>query len=210
MREKHNDDKLIILACRSNPGSLTYDGVEVGAERVAKEIEDMLEELERDGYKITRFSIVGYSLGGLVARYAVGLLYHKGYFEKITPVNFTTFVTPHLGVRTPLRGYQNHLWNVLGARTLSKSGRQLFMIDKFRGTERPLLSVLADPDSIFIAALRQFQRRSLYTNIVNDRYVGHNRNTTFSNNESGPPYTIRPAYRKPILLLTSRSLIFTT
>ncbi|KAJ9618355.1 hypothetical protein H2204_013086 [Knufia peltigerae] len=169
LREKHNDDKLIILACRSNPGSLTYDGVEVGAERVAKEIEDMLEELERDGYKITRFSIVGYSLGGLVARYAVGLLYHKGYFEKITPVNFTTFVTPHLGVRTPLRGYQNHLWNVLGARTLSKSGRQLFMIDKFRGTERPLLSVLADPDSIFIAALRQFQRRSLYTNIVNDR-----------------------------------------
>lgn len=136
---------------------------------MAKEIEDMLEELGRDGYKITRFSIVGYSLGGLVARYAIGLLYHKKYFENITPVNFTTFVTPHLGVRTPLRGYQNHLWNVLGARTLSKSGRQLFMIDKFRNTDRPLLSVLADPDSIFIHALAQFQHRSLYTNIVNDR-----------------------------------------
>jgi hypothetical protein len=141
----------------------------VGAERVAKEIEDMLEELGRDGYKIKKFSIVGYSLGGLVARYAIGLLYHKGYFEKMTPVNFTTFVTPHLGVRTPLTGYPNHLWNVLGARTLSMSGRQLFMIDNFRNTDRPLLSVLADPDSIFIRALAQFERRSLYTNIVNDR-----------------------------------------
>ncbi|KIV83215.1 hypothetical protein PV11_05262 [Exophiala sideris] len=169
LQDRYNDGELIVLACRSNPGSLTYDGVEVGAERVAKEIEDMLEELSRDGNKITRFSIVGYSLGGLVARYAIGLLYHKRCFENITPVNFTTFVTPHLGVRTPLRGYPNHLWNVLGARTLSKSGRQLFTIDKFRNTNRPLLSVLADPDSIFIHALGKFQHRSLYTNIVNDR-----------------------------------------
>ena len=159
----------MVLACRRNPGSLTYDGIEVGAERVAREIEDMLEDLGRDGHKITKFSIVGYSLGGLVARYAIGLLYHKGYFDKMTPVNFTTFVTPHLGVRTPLTGYPNHLWNVLGARTLSTSGRQLFMIDNFRDTGRPLLSILADADSIFISALARFQHRSLYTNIVNDR-----------------------------------------
>merc|ERR1711939_366776 len=169
LRDKHNEEKLIILACRSNPGSLTYDGVEVGAERVAKEIEDMLEELARDGHNITKFSIVGYSLGGLVARYVVGLLYHGGYFEKISPVNFTTFATPHLGVRTPLLGYQNHLWNVLGARTLSTSGRQLFTIDNFRDTGRPLLAVLADPESIFIHALSTFKNRTLYTNIVNDR-----------------------------------------
>jgi hypothetical protein len=147
---------------------LTYDGIEVGGERVAREIEDKLDELSRYGYKITRFSIVGYSLGGLVARYAIGLLYHKGYFDKITPVNFTTFVTPHLGVRTPLTGYSNHLWNVLGARTLSTSGRQLFTVDSFRNTGRPLLSVLADPQSVFISALAKFEHRSLYTNIVND------------------------------------------
>ncbi len=146
-----------------------FVGIEVGAERVAREIEDALDELARDGHKITRFSITGYSLGGLVARYAIGLLYHKGVFEKITPTNFTTFASPHLGVRTPLTSYQNHLWNVLGARTLSTSGRQLFLVDNFRNTDRPLLSVLADPDSIFIHALARFQSRSLYTNIVNDR-----------------------------------------
>lgn len=51
------------------------------------------------------------------------------------------------------------------------SGRQLFGIDEFRDTGRPLLSVLADPESIFIRALAQFQRRSLYANVVNDRTV---------------------------------------
>ncbi|OAP54635.1 hypothetical protein AYL99_11083 [Fonsecaea erecta] len=169
LRDRYSEEELVILACRRNLGSLTYDGVNVGGERVAKEIEEAVEELERQGHKITRFSIVGYSLGGLVARYAIGLLYHKGYFEKMTPVNFTTFVSPHLGVRTPLTGFQNHLWNVLGARMLSTSGRQLFTIDKFGDTGRPLLSVLADPDSIFIHALARFQHRTLYTNIINDR-----------------------------------------
>lgn len=49
------------------------------------------------------------------------------------------------------------------------SGRQLFIIDKFRDTELPLLSVLADPTSIFIKGLARFKRRTLYANIVNDR-----------------------------------------
>jgi hypothetical protein len=82
--------------------------------------------------------------------------------------NFTTFVTPHLGVRAPLRQWPNKLWNIFGARTLLSSGRQLFMIDTFRDTGRPLLEILADPDSIFIKGLAKFQRRTLYANIVND------------------------------------------
>jgi hypothetical protein len=51
------------------------------------------------------------------------------------------------------------------------SGRQLFGIDKFRDTGRPVLSILADPNSIFIKGLAQFQHRSLYANVVNDRTV---------------------------------------
>lgn len=43
------------------------------------------------------------------------------------------------------------------------------MIDKFRDTGRPLLEILSDPNSIFIKGLSQFHRRSLYTNILNDR-----------------------------------------
>lgn len=49
------------------------------------------------------------------------------------------------------------------------SGRQLFIIDSFRDTAKPLLSVLANPDSIFMIGLRKFKRHTLYCNIVNDR-----------------------------------------
>lgn len=53
------------------------------------------------------------------------------------------------------------------------SGRQLFGIDEFRDTGKPLVAVLADPKSIFMAGLARFQRRTLYTNIVNDRSAVH-------------------------------------
>lgn len=158
-----------ILVAKSNSGSYTYDGIETGGERVTQEIESLFQELERDGAPIVKLSIVGYSLGGLIARYAIGLLHSKGWFEKIRPVNFTTFATPHLGVRTPLRGYHSHLWNAFGSRTLSASGRQLFTIDTFRDTNRPILSLLADPESIFMRALSLFKHRTLYANITNDR-----------------------------------------
>jgi hypothetical protein len=169
LREKYPEDKLHILATKRNTGSFTYDGIEVGGERAANEIEETLEEFARNGHPIKKLSIVGYSLGGLVSRYAIGLLYHKGWFDRLQAVNFTTFASPHLGVRTPLRGYHNHIWNVLGGRVLSVSGRQLFTIDTFRDTGRPILSVMADPDSIFMKALAQFDTRSLYANIINDR-----------------------------------------
>jgi hypothetical protein len=76
-------------------------------------------------------------------------------------------------VRTPLKGWHNHLWNVIGARTLSMSGKQLFLVDKFRDTGKPLLLVLTEPKSIFMEGLKKFKRRTLYSNIVNDRTAVH-------------------------------------
>jgi len=35
---------------------------------------------------VEKFSIVGYSLGGLVARYSLGLLYSKGLFDKVQAI----------------------------------------------------------------------------------------------------------------------------
>lgn len=171
LREAYSDDQLHILVCSSNANSFTYDGIELGGERITHEVEAKIKELEQDGKKITKLSIIGYSLGGLLARYAIGLLYANGCFDNIQPVNYTSFATPHLGVRTPLLGPHSYVWNVLGANTLSTSGQQLFLIDSFRNTGRPLLSVMADPSSIFIRALALFKNRTLYSNILNDRSV---------------------------------------
>ena len=168
MKAKYGD-KLHVLVAAKNSDNYTYDGIEVGGERLAQEVEDELERLSKDGYQIKKFSMAGYSLGGLIARYCCGLLYARGVFDRIEPVNFTTFAAPHLGVRAPLRGYHSSAWNFLGSRTLSASGRQLFLIDSFRDQRRPLLSVLADPSSIFIKGLSCFKNRVLYANIQNDR-----------------------------------------
>lgn len=86
LREKHPEENLHILVAKRNSGNFTYDGVELGGERVCQEIEEEIEKLARKGQEIKRLSFVGYSLGGLVARYAVGLLDSKGFFENITPV----------------------------------------------------------------------------------------------------------------------------
>ncbi|KAI5288838.1 hypothetical protein KEM54_004800 [Ascosphaera aggregata] len=169
LRERYNEDQLLILNVKRNTGNLTYDGIELGGERVAHEIEDYVNHLAKDkGCRTSKLSIVGYSLGGLISRYAIGLLYARGYFDdgKIQPINFTTFASPHVGVRNPAR--RNHLWNVIGARTISTSGRQLFMIDSFRDTGRPLLTLLATRGSVFMLGLTKFRHRSLYANIVND------------------------------------------
>jgi len=86
MREVYPAEKLHILVAKRNSGSFTYDGIELGGERVCLEIEEELDNIHKRGGKITKLSIAGYSLGGLVARYAVGLLYAKGVLDQIEPM----------------------------------------------------------------------------------------------------------------------------
>jgi hypothetical protein len=83
LRDEYSEDELYILPAEKNCGNFTYDGIELGGERVCAEIEDKLRNIEEQGGKITRLSIAGYSLGGLVSRYAVGLLYAKGILDDL-------------------------------------------------------------------------------------------------------------------------------
>ncbi|CAK1355943.1 unnamed protein product [Cercospora beticola] len=171
LRDQCSEDRLHILVVKSITDNKTYDGIEVGGERVANEIEEKIAELEADGTRIRKISITGYSLGGLISRYVIGVLYGNGLFDRIQPVNFSTFATPHLGVRTPKRGARSYLFNVLGAKTLSTSGQQMFLVDSFRDTKRPLLSVMADPNSVFMKGLGKFKNKWIYANTINDRSV---------------------------------------
>lgn len=149
----------------------TYDGIEVGAERIAHEVEETVTKLSGKGTNITKISIIGYSLGGLIARYAVGILYKDGLFDKLQPVNFTTFATPWIGVRSSKKGITGQIWNAVAPRTLSVSGMQMFSADNFRDTGRSLLAVMADSNSIFARGLKRFKHKSLYANTMNDRSV---------------------------------------
>ncbi|EPQ30094.1 uncharacterized protein PFL1_02211 [Pseudozyma flocculosa PF-1] len=66
-------------------GAYTHDGIDVCAMRLLQEIYSEVKRLEEHGSLVTKFSIVGYSLGGLIARYTIGLLYVAGFFSTSSP-----------------------------------------------------------------------------------------------------------------------------
>lgn len=61
-----------VLVSDANAQENTYDGIDWGGERVAQEILDEVEKVATEGGKVTRLSVMGYSLGGLIARYVIG------------------------------------------------------------------------------------------------------------------------------------------
>lgn len=165
LRAVHPPSSLYILLTTSNAGMHTYDGIHTCGERVCHEIEQTLSLHP----SLTKLSVVGYSLGGLVARYAIGLLHAQGTLDNLECKNFAAFASPFLGVRSPRGGWRGGMWNFLGSRTLAASGRQLFGEDGFEGTGRPLVEVLADGRGVFAKGLGRFGRRTVYANVVNDR-----------------------------------------
>ncbi|XP_009759145.1 putative lipase YDL109C isoform X1 [Nicotiana tabacum] len=122
---KRLPDKIVVHCSECNSSMLTFDGVDRMGERLAKEVEDVIKRWPG----VRKISFVSHSLGGLVARYAVGRLYeppsktevvdlngsclvreenvsdqcHNQFSEEtvagLEPVNFITVATPHLGSR---------------------------------------------------------------------------------------------------------------
>jgi len=96
-----NGVKLEILVAETNKDESTYDGIDWGGERIAEEvipldvvissyhshrlqIQQKTAELEKEGRYVTRFSVTGYSLGGLIARYVIGYVNLSPYCDDST------------------------------------------------------------------------------------------------------------------------------
>ncbi|KAF4579837.1 hypothetical protein EYR36_001657 [Pleurotus pulmonarius] len=164
-----NDEGVILhaISAETNRDGSTYDGIDWGGERVAEEITAEIDKLERESKKVTHFSITGYSLGGLLSRYVIGILHQRGFFEHIQPVNFNTIATPHIGIpRYP--SFLSSVLSKLGSKLLSRTGEQFYCVDQWSANGRPLLDVMADPEHIFYKALSQFQHLRIYANAAND------------------------------------------
>lgn len=160
-------ERMITLLSTTNQEDSTYDGIDWGGERVAQEVLDKVEELEKAGNTVTKLSVTGYSLGGLVSRYVVGILSQKGFFDKVQPINFNTIATPHIGLpRYP--SWVSSLFSALGPKLLSRTGEQFYCADEWSPNGRPLLVVMADPDRVFHQALTKFKNLRIFANAVND------------------------------------------
>ncbi|KAJ1387662.1 hypothetical protein SESBI_39797 [Sesbania bispinosa] len=73
-------DKVIVHRSECNSSRLTLDGVDTMGERLAEEVLSVV----RRWPEVQKISFVAHSLGGLVARYAIGRLYD--YSSKLEPV----------------------------------------------------------------------------------------------------------------------------
>ena len=190
-RGKQGDMDVVILNSMSNSGSKTYDGIDWIAERAVREVKAEQAEFKRQGRYLARFSIIGYSLGGLVARYAVGLLDSQSFFnppggQPVQARHFATFATPHIGV-PPANGAFGRLANYIGGRLLSRTGEQLYLLDTGWESEEDierhkasastgklrvgLIESMSRPGSTFIRALNRFDKVTFYANAVNDMTV---------------------------------------
>jgi hypothetical protein len=77
-------------------------------------------------------------------RPSYSILHQRKFFATVTPVNFNTIATPHIGlVRYPspvsIMGF------IFGPKIFSRTGEQIYGADKWSKTGRPLLEVMADP-----------------------------------------------------------------
>lgn len=166
------DEQIVVYKTGSHSGYLTYDGVDVNGKRISDEIVANVHALNEEKGTVTKFSLIGYSMGGLIARYALGILFHEGFFDEVQPVHFATFCTPHVGVVNPSNSLLSRLFNFAAPYVLGQTGQHFFLKDKkLVGNQEyvPLLRWMSDPASKFYKALDLFQTRSLYANTINDR-----------------------------------------
>lgn len=160
--------ELHAIVAQGNEGTHTYDGIDVCAGRVAKEIDREVRGIEKDGSRVVRdFSIMGYSVGGcrsltsaivsidtdthstsVIARYVIAVLHTRdpSFFSKHRPINFTALATPHVGIMK----YRGRFWQWVavkwGYSLLGRTGDQLYAWDTFSTSDpRPLLEVMSDP-----------------------------------------------------------------
>lgn len=162
-----------VLRSVANENFKSLRGFKTGGEELASEIVKCI----AGNNKLTRLSVVGNSLGGLYARYAMKILYNEsdGTIAGLEPHRFMTIATPHLGVRnwTFVDDYGYKAPDII-KRVVSKvmlsTGKDIFGIKEGIPGEETLLFRMATEDS-FLTPMRSFSERRLYANLNRDFVV---------------------------------------
>ncbi|KAI3808908.1 hypothetical protein L1987_24871 [Smallanthus sonchifolius] len=180
-------DKVLVHRSERNAATQTLDGVDVMGERLSQEVVEVIKQKPN----LRKISFVAHSVGGLVARYAIGRLYRPpeegltveesaATIGGLVSMNFITVATPHLGSRG-----NKQVPFLFGVSAFEKAavlvihwifrrtGRHLFLTDNDEGKPPLLKSMLQDHDDChFMSALRSFHRRVAYSNVGCDHIVG--------------------------------------
>ncbi|GIL60273.1 hypothetical protein Vafri_14904 [Volvox africanus] len=140
---EHLDMSTVVLhPSKVNRLTDTYDGIDVCGQRLADEIRSVAAAHP----SLQRISVIGHSMGGLLLRYAIGVLYNPatGRIAGLQPSHFITLATPHMGcdaeglAQVPFIGWISprpvqRILQVLSVPTATlmfrRTGRQFFLAD---------------------------------------------------------------------------------
>lgn len=174
-KDKLPDDTIFFVPAE-NAKFKTFDGIEIIGYRTLIELCQFInnyQDTHSVDDRIDRISIVGYSLGGLIARFVIGKCFNEcmEIFHDIKPILFISVATPHLGIEfynnnSWFRAYLlNPLMKILGSTFLGKSGRDLFIMNSYNNI---LIRLSKDE---YLKSLSLFQERICFANVKNDRTV---------------------------------------
>ncbi|KAJ3158761.1 hypothetical protein HDU86_002441 [Geranomyces michiganensis] len=205
LRARFPSDELETFNYAGNSNTLTYDGVDVCGARLADAVIARLEDPELP--KVNRLSFIGYSLGGLITRYAIGIIEARGLFDLITPANYISVAAPHAGAARPSTSVGDRVYNSGMSLVISATGRHMQVCDmdgefplegsNTPSVKRPLLDAMADPALPFYRGLARFSTRTLYANTINDRVVGFTTSSLETTNhfrKPGARWVVHPEY----------------
>ncbi|CAG8483440.1 35101_t:CDS:1 [Racocetra persica] len=180
--------------------SCTEDGIEMCGKRLAMELLKYVEwpwslnNNDRDNISnandsrnkplISKISLIGHSMGGLINAFMAGYLYsvtNGAFFNDVQPIHFITIATPWLG-STDLSWYikVGLKFGVIGqtgkdlaliSRSTEEQENAKGAVNEDTGEEQPLLLALARLMSPSHIAISKFRNRTLYANIANDLIV---------------------------------------
>uniref|UniRef100_A0AAV1T6F1 DUF676 domain-containing protein n=1 Tax=Peronospora matthiolae TaxID=2874970 RepID=A0AAV1T6F1_9STRA len=177
---KYGHQQLLLIKSRANEQDTSL-GVETGGNRLAKEVVESVFEYEVSPVvRAHKLSIIGHSLGGLYARYAIVQIMKAMSCLHVAYVDFVTLCTPHLGSRRA-RGPSTiknlvrlGVHKVLASRSIyGQTGVDLLLDEQeqqqvWATTDaneaqpaRPLLILMSDPASDFVRSLKRFKHGTL-------------------------------------------------
>jgi hypothetical protein len=136
-----------------------------------------------DAPPYSRISFIGHSLGGVVQNFAIAmveLMTNGEFFRRLRPVHLITLASPWLGVSAENPAYVKL---ALDVGLIGRTGQDLGLMNRLGQRfdnlpdqkqirdSRPILRLLALPNSPAHRVIKRFCTRTIYANVVNDGIV---------------------------------------
>jgi hypothetical protein len=145
---------------------MTRDGVEACGTRLVDFIENIIVTGALNNTSYNSISFITHSFGGLIARYAIGILYEKKIFDHIQPLMFVSIATPHLGILNSGQLIIHKIVNFSATYLAGQTGKELMLLD-----DTQILTKISSVGTKYMDGLQLFARKYTYSNVNGDSLV---------------------------------------